>query len=89
MLLDSFFVLFFQNERERQIQSVQERVKRMKYERTMTVKEPKEEGGVEGFSSLLEDEEALGLTEDEKMARIAKKMELKFKQEGNQTAEQV
>jgi len=77
------------NERERQIQSVKERVKRIKYERTMTVKEPREEGVADGFKGLLEDDEADGLSEDEKMARIAQKMEMRFKQEGNQNIDQV
>ena len=54
----------------------------------MTVKEPRDESA-DGFRSLLEDEDTEGLNEDEKMARIAKKMEMKFKQEGNQTTEQV
>ena len=55
----------------------------------MTVKEPKEEGGTDGFRSLLEDDETEGLSEDEKMARAAKIMEMKFKQEVNQTVDQV
>lgn len=54
----------------------------------MTVKEPVDESS-DGFTGLLEGEEADGLSDDERMARIAKKMEMKFKQEGNQMAEQV
>ena len=54
----------------------------------MTVKEPEDQTAA-GFESLLDEEEIKGLTEDEKMARIAKKMEMKFKEEGNQPAESV
>ena len=55
----------------------------------MTVKEPREEGAADGFKGLLEEDEADGLSEDEKMAIIAQKMEMKFKQEGNQNIDQV
>ena len=54
----------------------------------MTVKEPKEQDSV-GFNQLLKEEDVSGLSEDERMARIAKKMEMKFKQEGSQRDEEV
>ena len=72
-----------QEERERQIASIRERVARIKYERTMTMKEPKDPNAV-GFESVLNPDEAKGLSEDEKMARIAKEMEKKFKSEAQQ-----
>eukprot|EP00112_Aurelia_sp_Birch-Aquarium-sp1_P011019 Seg2326.5 transcript_id=Seg2326.5/GoldUCD/mRNA.D3Y31 product="hypothetical protein" protein_id=Seg2326.5/GoldUCD/D3Y31 len=53
----------------------------------MTVKEPREEDSV-GFNQLLKEEDVSGLSEDERMARIAKKMEMKFKQEGSQRDEE-
>ena len=54
----------------------------------MTVKEPKEQDSV-GFNQLLKEEDVSGLSEDERMARVAKKMEMKFKQEGSQRDEEV
>lgn len=67
-------------ERERQITMVRQRIERVRYERTMTVREPKDEKA-QGFESLLSEEEKLGLNEEEKMKRIAAKMEEKFKNE--------
>ncbi|RMX39987.1 hypothetical protein pdam_00022972 [Pocillopora damicornis] len=67
-------------ERERQITMVRERIARVRYERTMTMREPKDEKA-QGFESLLTEEEKEGLSEEEKMKRIAAKMEEKFKSE--------
>lgn len=67
-------------ERERQITMVRERIARVRYERTMTMREPKDEKA-QGFESLLTEEEKAGLSEEEKMKRIAAKMEEKFKNE--------
>ena len=69
-----------QEERERQITMVRERIARVRYERTMTMKEPKEDKG-QGFENLLTEEEKHGLSEEDKMKRIAAKMEEKFKSE--------
>ena len=59
---------------------VRERIARVRYERTMTMREPKDEKA-QGFESLLSEEEKAGLSEEEKMKRIAAKMEEKFKSE--------
>ena len=59
---------------------VRERIARVRYERTMTMREPKDEKA-QGFDSLLTEEEKAGLSEEEKMKRIAAKMEEKFKSE--------
>jgi len=67
-------------ERERQITMVRERIARVRHERTMTMREPKDEKA-QGFESLLTEEEKAGLSEEEKMKRIAAKMEEKFKNE--------
>ncbi|PFX16028.1 hypothetical protein AWC38_SpisGene19720 [Stylophora pistillata] len=67
-------------ERERQITMVRERIARVRYERTMTMREPKDEKA-QGFESLLTEEEKEGLSEEERMKRIAAKMEEKFKSE--------
>ena len=61
---------------------------RIKYERTMTIKEPRDESST-GFEALLDEQETQGLTEDEKMTRIAKKMEMKLREEGAQMDEYV
>ena len=47
----------------------------------MTMKEPKDKDAPQGFDSLLTEEETRGLSEEEKMKRIAAKMEEKFKKE--------
>ena len=59
---------------------VRERIARVRYERTMTMREPKDEKA-QGFESLLTEEEKEGLSEEEKMKRIAAKMEERFKSE--------
>ena len=59
---------------------VQERIARVRYERTMTMRESKVEKA-QGFESLLTEEEKEGLIEEEKMTRIAAKMEERFKSE--------
>ena len=46
----------------------------------MTMREPNDEKA-QGFESLLTEEEKEGLSEEEKMKRIAAKMEEKFKSE--------
>ena len=81
-------MIFVQSERERQIAAVRDRVARIKYERTMTIKEPRDESST-GFEALLDEQETQGLTEDEKMTRIAKKMEMKLREEGAQMDEYV
>eukprot|EP00794_Sanderia_malayensis_P006079 gene6079-6782_t len=75
-------------ERERQIESVRNRVARIKYERTLTIKEPVDESSPSGFNKLLTDKETDGLTEDEKMAKAARKLELIMRQEGTKIDEQ-
>mgnify|MGYP000117374317 FL=1 len=69
-----------QEERERQVARVRDRINRVRYERTMTVREPKDDKA-QGFDSLLTEEEKQGLSEEEKMNRIAAKMQEKFKSE--------
>ena len=59
---------------------VRERITRVRHERTMTMREPKDEKA-QGFESLLSEEEKQGLSEEEKMKRVAAKMEEKFKSE--------
>ena len=59
---------------------VRERIARVRYERTMTMREPRDEKA-QGFESLLSEEEKQGLSEEEKMKRVAAKMEEKFKSE--------
>ena len=59
---------------------MKERVARVKYERTMTMKE-KGAQSAKTFEDLLGDREAAGMTEDEKMSLAAKRMQEKFNQE--------
>ncbi len=47
------------------------------------MKEPKDPNAA-GFDKLLDNKETEGLTEDEKMAKVARKMEQKLKQEAVQ-----
>ncbi|XP_032219683.2 trichohyalin [Nematostella vectensis] len=68
-------------ERERQITMIKERIARVRHERTMTMKEPRDPTAPQGFQSFLDDEEVKGLSEDERMKRVAAKMEQKFKSE--------
>lgn len=56
---------------------VRDRITRVRYERTMTMKEPKSTS--KGFDHILTQEEAEGLGPEEKMKLIAAKMEEKFK----------
>lgn len=79
-IIPIFFYFPTQEERERQITMVRERIARVRYERTMTMREPKDEKA-QGFESLLSEEEKQGLSEEEKMKRVAAKMEEKFKSE--------
>ena len=58
---------------------MKERVERVRYERTMTMKEKSNQK--KGFSDVVQDDETKGMTEDEKMALAAKKMQEKFSQE--------
>ena len=58
---------------------VRDRISRVRHERTMTMKEPKSES--KGFDHILTQEEAEGLSAEEKMKLIAAKMEQKFKVE--------
>ena len=58
---------------------VRDRISRVRYERTMTMKEPKSES--KGFDHILTQEEAEGLSPEERMKLIAAKMEQKFKVE--------
>lgn len=57
---------------------VRDRISRVRYERTMTMKEPKKKDS-KGFDHLLTQEEAEGLNEEDRMKLIAAKMEEKFK----------
>ena len=59
---------------------VKERVARKRYERTMTMKE-KSDKMAKQFDQLLTHNEKEGLTQDEKMALAAKKMQEKFRME--------
>ena len=58
---------------------VRDRISRVRHERTMTMKEPKSES--KGFDHILTQEEAEGLSPEERMKLIAAKMEQKFKVE--------
>lgn len=58
---------------------VRDRLSRVRYERTMTMKEPRSES--KGFDHILTQEEAEGLSAEERMKLIAAKMEQKFKVE--------
>lgn len=58
---------------------IRDRITRVRYERTQTMKEPRDPNAPKGFSSFQDDEELEGLSQDEKMKRIAAKMEEKFK----------
>lgn len=58
---------------------VRDRISRVRHERTMTMKEPKSES--KGFDHILTQEEAEGLSAEDKMKLIASKMEEKFKVE--------
>ncbi|XP_041457735.1 trichohyalin-like isoform X3 [Lytechinus variegatus] len=66
------------DERERQIAMVKERVQRVRYERTQTMKFKGE--GKKQFQDYLEKEES-GLTEDEKMMKIADRINSQFKRD--------
>ena len=80
----SICVVFdFQDERERQIGQIRDRVNRIKYERTMTAKEPTREFK-KSFVNMAQ-EQPDSLSDDEKMQRIAKEMERKFKEGGVQS----
>ncbi|XP_071495122.1 uncharacterized protein [Diadema antillarum] len=66
------------DERERQINLVKERVQRVRYERTLTMKHkgaPKKQ-----FTDYMEPDES-GLTEDERMMRIADRINSQFKKD--------
>lgn len=71
-------------ERDRQIGQIRERVNRIKYERTMTMKDPTVSRSKKSFANMAQ-EQPDSLTEDEKMQRIAKEMEKKFKEGGVQS----
>lgn len=60
---------------------IRDRITRVRYERTQTMKEPRDPNAPKGFSSFQDDEELEGLSQDEKMKRIAAKMEERFKTE--------
>ena len=78
----SFLIL--QEERERQLTMVRDRISRVRHERTMTMKEPQSES--RGFEHILTEEEKEGLSPEEKMKLIAAKMEQKFKVEERRTS---
>lgn len=75
----NLLILFIQEERERQQTMIRDRIMRVRYERTMTMKEPKSES--KGFDHILTREEAEGLSPEDRMKLIAAKMEQKFKVE--------
>ena len=64
---------------------VRERIARVRHERTMTVKEPKDSTAL-GFENMLTDKEKEGLTEEEQMKMVATKMQEKFKTEQRRTS---
>ena len=68
-----------QEERDRQFTLVRDRISRVRHERTMTMMEPGKDS--KGFAHILSQEEAEGLSDEEKMKLIAAKMEEKFKVE--------
>ncbi|CAH1784103.1 unnamed protein product [Owenia fusiformis] len=68
------------DERQRQITMVRERVARVKYERTMTTK-GKRDPNAKTFEELVDSNELKDLSSDDKMERVAKMMQDKFKQE--------
>ena len=69
-----------QEESDRVVARIRDRIKRYRYRCKMTVREPKD-GKAQGFYSFLTEEEKQGLSKEEKMKRIAAKMEEKFKNE--------
>ncbi|XP_077983007.1 uncharacterized protein LOC144437842 isoform X2 [Glandiceps talaboti] len=65
------------NERDRQITMVKERIARVRYERTMTMKEQ----GAKNTKTFNEMMEASGTDDDDGMAKMAAKMNRKFKKD--------
>lgn len=65
---------------------IRDRITRVRYERTQTMKEPRDPDTPKGFSSFHDDKEFEGLSQDEKMKKIAAKMEEKFKIEQKQSS---
>lgn len=72
LIVLNFFPL--QEERDRHVSMTKERVARLRYEKTMTMKE-KGSHQARKFDEMLSDGETQGMTEDEKMAAAAKKVE--------------
>jgi hypothetical protein len=64
------------SERERQMTMIKERVARVRFERTMTMRQKSNQTSTQ-FENLLQD--SSDLTEDEKMALAAKRMQERFK----------
>ena len=60
--------------------ATKERVARVRYERTMTMKDLGEKKARK-FDELVQDQGTTGLSEHERMALAAKRMESKFKEE--------
>ena len=75
----TFTLTIFQGERERQIALVKERVQRVRYERTQTTIKPKL-GEKRQFEEFLSQDES-GLSEDERMMKIADRINSQFKKD--------
>ncbi|XP_074646022.1 uncharacterized protein LOC141902273 [Tubulanus polymorphus] len=73
------------DERERQMTMIKNRVTRVRYERTMTMK-AKSAQIAQQFDYII-DTDSSNMTQDEKMARAAKLMESKFRQEAEDVKE--
>ncbi|XP_013408861.1 trichohyalin [Lingula anatina] len=73
-------------DRERQIAMMKERIERVKYERTRTMKE-KSDRHVKQFSDLVNDQDVQDMTEDERMELAAQKMQEKFLAEESEAKE--
>ena len=68
-----------QEERDRQITMMKERVARVRYERTMTMME-RGDKSAKKFDELVTDKDMAGMSEDERMALAARRMQTKFQQ---------
>lgn len=60
---------------------IRDRITRVRYERTQTMKEPRDPDAPKGFSSFQDDKEVEGLSQDERMKLVAARMEEQFKKE--------
>ncbi len=75
-----FFLLPLQEERDRQIAMMKERVSRVRYERTITMK-AKGALSAKKFDDLVNEKETSNMSEDDKMSLAAHRMQKKFQEE--------